>query len=319
MTAEPRLWNADVDHVFGNPFVPADGDVVTPAVEDRDVVAVTAATTGSLTLDGVDVGVFAFDAVRGGLHPAILDGRAPSAVDEVAIGRVVADVLDLDVGDRVTARAPGGASTELRVVGVAVSPSEAGEGVVMDFDGYQSLVTDATRNVVFVRFRDGAPPAVAARVSGTEGTAPSALSAPTAVLAFERVVPAPFVLAIVLAAMFVAALAYQLVATVYARRRDLAVLRALGADGRQLRSTIHWQARCLAAFGLIIGIPAGLAAGRQVHNAIAESVGVVPILRVPVVVVLAVIGGVVAVADVLAFAPARRAARAPARRQLRSG
>ena len=319
MTAEPRLWNADVDHAFGNPFVPADRDIVTPAVEDPDVVAVTAATIGSLTLDGVDVGVFAFDAVRGGLLPAILEGRAPSAVDEVALGRVVADDLGLDVGDNVTARGPDGEAIELQVVGLAVSPSEAGDGVVMDFDGYQSLVADATRNVVVVRFRDGAPPGAAARVSGTEGTAPSALTPPTSVLAFERVVPAPFVLAIVLAAMVVTALAYQLASTVYVRRRDLAVLRALGADGRQLRSTIHWQAFCVAGFGLVVGIPAGLAAGRWVHKAIADGVGVVPILRVPVVVVLAVIVGVVAVANVAALVPARRAARAPAGQQLREG
>jgi FtsX-like permease family len=319
MTAEPRLWNADVDHAFGNPFVPADRDIVTPAVEDPDVVAVTAATTGSLTLDGVDVGVFAFDAVRGGLLPAILEGRAPSAVDEVALGRVVADDLGLDVGDNVTARGPDGEAIELQVVGLAVSPSEAGDGVVMDFDSYQSFVADATRNVVFVRFRDGAPPGAAARVSGTEGTAPSALAPPTSVLAFERVVPAPFVLAIVLAAMVVTALGYQLGSTVYVRRRDLAVLRALGADGRQLRSTIHWQALCVAGIGLVVGIPAGLAAGRWVHNAIADGVGVVPVLRAPVVVVLAVIVGVVAVANVAALVPARRAARARAGQQLREG
>jgi putative ABC transport system permease protein len=94
------------------------------------------------------------------------------------------------------------------------------------------------------------------------------------------------------------------------------VLRALGADGRQLRSTIHWQACCVAGFGLVVGIPAGLAAGRWVHKAIADGVGVVPILRLPLVVVGVVIGGVVAVANVAALVPARRAARAPARRQL---
>jgi hypothetical protein len=319
MTAEPKLWNADVDHAFGNPFVPADRDIVTPAVEDPDVIAVTAATTGSLTLDGVDVGVFAFDAVRGGLLPAILEGRAPSAVDEVALGRVVADDLGLDVGDNVTARGPHGEAIELQVVGLAVSLSEAGDGVVMDFDGYQSLVADATRNVVVVRFRDGAPPGAAARVGGTEGTAPSALTPPTSVLAFERVVPAPFVLAIVLAAMAVTTLAYLLASTVYACRHDLAVLRALGADGRQLRSTIHWQAFCVAGFGLVVGIPAGLVAGRWVHEAIADSAGVVPILRMPVVVVLAVIVGVLAVANVAALVPARRAARASAGQQLREG
>ena len=131
--------------------------------------------------------------------------------------------------------------------------------------------------------------------------------------------PTPFVLAIVLAAMFVTALAYQLASTVYSRRRDLAVLHALGANDRQLRSTIHWQAFCVAGFGLIVGIPAGLAAGRWVHTSIADGVGVVPTLRVPVVLVLAVIVGVVAVANVAALVPAWRAARAPTGQQLREG
>jgi putative ABC transport system permease protein len=317
MTSHPMLWNNEADHAFGNPFVPADRDIVSPAADDTDVVAVTAATTGSLMLDGVDVGVFAFDPVRGGLMPAVLEGRPPSAADEIALGRVVADQLGLDVGDEVTAQGPHGTASQLKVVGLAVSPSDAGEGAVMSYDGYHSLVADATRNLVIVRFRDGAPPEAAARVSGTAGTAPTILTPPTSVLAFERVVAAPFVLAAVLAAMVATGLAYQLAWTAYARRRDLAVLRALGADSRQLRSMIHWQALWLAGFGLVVGTPAGLAAGRSVHKAIADDVGVVPVLREPAVVAIVVIVGAVVVAQISALAPARRAARASVSRQLR--
>ena len=224
MTDRPTLWGGDYDALYGNPFIPADHDIVTPVADHPDVDAVTASTTGAVTLNGLDVGAFAFDPIRGDLLPAVLEGRVPAAAEEVALGRVVARQLDVGVGETVTASRPDGADVELQVVGLAVSPSDAGNGVVMRFDGYQSLVADATRNVVVVRVRDGAPPGTAERISQMAATPAATVSVPTSVLAFERVVPAPFVLAIVLAAMVVAALGYHLASTVQGRRRDLAIL-----------------------------------------------------------------------------------------------
>ncbi|MGH9270674.1 MAG: FtsX-like permease family protein, partial [Ilumatobacteraceae bacterium] len=96
------------------------------------------------------------------------------------------------------------------------------------------------------------------------------------------------------------------------RTRDLAVLRALGADRRQLRATVHWQACCVAMLGLVIGVPIGVAVGSRIYYAITDSIGVVPSVSFPVVFVLVVVGGVLLVANLAALAPARRATRTPA-------
>ena len=75
----------------------------------------------------------------------------------------------------------------------------------------------------------------------------------------------------------------------------------------------------VAGLGLAIGLPAGLAAGRRVNETIADSVGVVPTVRLPVAVVLTMITGVVLVANLVAVTPARRAARLPTAQVLHQG
>ena len=312
MIDEPRLWGADFDESYGNPFVPAAGDIVTPVADDPDVAGVTAATSGSLTIDGTDVPVLAYESVRGGVLPVILDGRVPSAPDEIALGRLVAQRIDRSIGDTVVAAGPAGDQLELRVVGYTVTPGDGGDGASMTYDTFQSLTPDATRNLVFVDFRDGAPPDVADRIGRLIFTPPDTGRAPTTVLAFDRVVPAPYALAMVLAVMGTAALAYHVGSSVRRRGREFAILRALGADRRQVRGAVHWNASSVAAVGLIVGVPAGIAIGTRIHRSIADSVGVVPSVAVPVVLVLVVVAGVVAIANLAAASPARRATRSPA-------
>jgi hypothetical protein len=43
------------------------------------------------------------------------------------------------------------------------------------------------------------------------------------------------------------------------RRRDLALLKALGFTRRQISATIAWQATSTVAVGLLIGVPVGIA------------------------------------------------------------
>ncbi|MGH9272828.1 MAG: FtsX-like permease family protein, partial [Ilumatobacteraceae bacterium] len=154
--------------------------------------------------------------------------------------------------------------------------------------------------------------AASGRLAEIAFTPPETEPLPTSVAAFERVVPALYALAIVLALMAVAALAYHLGSSVRRRMRDLAILRALGADRRQLRATIHWQASCVAFIGLAVGIPAGIAIGSRIHNAIADSIGVVPSVSLPVLALVGVVVAVIVVANLAAMAPAGRATRAPA-------
>ena len=194
----------------------------------------TAAHLGSLTLNGRDVVPLAFDAVKGGLRPTTLEGRPPMSEDEVGLGAEVARRLGVGVGDEVDALGTVGTARPLRVVGIVVTPDSAGNGAAMSFDGYAELSPTATKNVVFIRFRDGAPADVADVVAAASYSPPGALVTPTSVRALQRVTAAPLVLGLVLAVLLTVASAYLIATSVSARSRDLAVLRALGCNRRQL-------------------------------------------------------------------------------------
>ena len=46
------------------------------------------------------------------------------------------------------------------------------------------------------------------------------------------------------------------------RRRELAVLRALGCSGRQLTASVRWHAFTVVAVAIVVGAPLGIAVGR---------------------------------------------------------
>jgi ABC-type antimicrobial peptide transport system permease subunit len=97
--------------------------------------------------------------------------------------------------------------------------------------------------------------------------------------------------------------------SVRARRRELAILRALGFTGRQMRDSVRVQALATMVVALAAGIPVGVALGRLAWRAFADQLGVAAGPVVPLGwIVVTVVGGV-AVALVAAALPARVAAR----------
>jgi ABC-type lipoprotein release transport system permease subunit len=118
----------------------------------------------------------------------------------------------------------------------------------------------------------------------------------------------PLVLASVLTLLAVGTIAQTLVTSVRRRRRDLAILKAVGFVGRQVRASVAWQATAIAGAGLIVGLPLGVAAGRWAWILLAQGFSIEPVsvispgllLAVPVVLLLA---------NAVAAIPARTAAR----------
>jgi predicted lysophospholipase L1 biosynthesis ABC-type transport system permease subunit len=119
----------------------------------------------------------------------------------------------------------------------------------------------------------------------------------------------PAVIAGFLAALALIAVGHALVTAVRRRRRDLALLKTLGFDRRQVRATIAWQATTLAVVGLVIGIPTGIVLGRLVWQAIADSTGVSTSITVPGFALAATAVAAVLLANLMASIPARVAAR----------
>ena len=60
----------------------------------------------------------------------------------------------------------------------------------------------------------------------------------------------------------VATMTHVLLTSARRRRRDLAMLKALGLVRRQVLGVVEWQAVTLAATALLFGVPLGLLAGR---------------------------------------------------------
>ena len=102
------------------------------------------------------------------------------------------------------------------------------------------------------------------------------------------------------------------------RRRELALLKTIGFNRRQLGATVAWQATILATVGLVLGIPAGLLAGRAVWRLVADGLGVSTTTTVPVPALILTALGAFVLVNLIAFFPARAAARTPPAIALRS-
>jgi ABC-type antimicrobial peptide transport system permease subunit len=128
----------------------------------------------------------------------------------------------------------------------------------------------------------------------------------------------PLALAIGLAAAAVLALALTVLTSVRQRRRQLAVLKALGLRRGQLRAIVAWQVSIILVIAAAIGVPAGIAAGRWAWATFGGVVGFVPASAVPVLPVVLGFVALLAAGNLLAVAPALIAARTPPAAALRA-
>jgi hypothetical protein len=169
-----------------------------------------------------------------------------------------------------------------------------------------------------VRFRPGTSRAERARLTHVlQGIAQHDLQAlrleqrPIAIDNYAAVRSTPLVLSLLLGGLAAVTLAHLIVSVVRRRRRDLAVVRALGMTRGQVRRSVVVSACLVAGAALLVGIPLGLAAGRLSWAAFARNLGVVPDLRLPVTALLVIIPAAALGAAVIALAPAFLAARRP--------
>lgn len=293
-----------------------------------------ALTVDQVALDGVRVPAVGILSGEGpGL--TIVAGRSPDGPGEVALGGRTMDRLGVGVGDRIIAGDIEG-GMELTVVGQAVFPgigtysgadrTEVGKGAVLDAGtlaevgegfGFRSVVLDAAD-----------PAAVDSGLASiTAGYEPMVEEGsieierepqrPSDVLNLERVRGTPTVISAVLATLAGAAFAFVLVSGVRSRRRELALLKTFGFRGRDVAGTVIWQSSLTAVIALVVGIPLGIAAGRQSWAALADALGIDPEVRVPLA-VLAVPVVVLLLANLVAVVPGAIAARTRPALALRS-
>jgi len=223
----------------------------------------------------------------------------------------VLDVLGVDLGDSVEARL-GMHRVRMRIVGRAVMPESVCSCPrprgAMTFQAFKQLSPHARPYVFEARLAPGADRA--ATVARLERAYVHPAPGPPKTIAdFEGIRSLPVIVSALLAAIAAATLAHTLVTAIRRRRRQLAVLKTLGFDRRQLLLTVAWQATTFAAIGVIVGLPLGIAAGRWAWYLFAEQIDVAPEPVTPVPLVLFVVPAAVLLANLVAALPAWSAAR----------
>jgi hypothetical protein len=282
---EPFRYGANYDAFLGD----NGADTLPEGIVDRldanpDVTALTLFAGAQARVGERTVPLVGVEAIRGEGQPPLLSGRMPASDDEIAFGRLTARELGVDVGGDVTM--VGATTTRVfRVTGIAVVPGlGSNDGV-----GLGGVVTMGG----LTRLDDAAQPqnaAVNLRVSREEffssipefaggPTGPESL--PASIVNVTRVRSIPFLLAAVLAVLALLTVSHAMLTSMRARRRDLAILRSLGADRGWITRAVHWQATLLTVLPVVIGIPIGIIVGRQVFTRFADSMGAVDDAAIP--------------------------------------
>lgn len=270
----------------------------------------------------------------------VVSGRLPTAADEVALGNLTADELGVDVGDEVniTSRYGGRTGTVTGfVVLPTVGPLESdraslGNGLLLPpafldelmAGAAESLgmsgaaIADSLGSFVVIDLEEGVDPGAWLREHEESmvawdpfGTPPLAYAEPvrpSVVIDIEAMQSVPTLLAAVIAAAMSVSVVAGVVAGTRARRRELAILRALGGSARQVRASVRWHALAVVATGLVLGLAPGVALGRAAYSAFARSIGVAADPRVPLGLLGVLVVAVLALGVAAAALPGRRVA-----------
>ena len=312
---------------YGSPFDAVvsgfSGDVLEEGgdelLADPQVARLGLGVNGLARVGGEEVNSHAFESLKGDMSFTLLEGHAPSGGAEVVLGATTSARAGVGLGDEVEIEGLAG-SLRATVVGTAVFPvvderSSPGRGVLLGREDFEAISSDEEINSdVLIDWADDvdaeAANAALAEQTGTEVFAPRL---PSDVNNLKDVEALPRILAIFLALLATLAVIHALVSTVRMRRQEIAVLRTLGFERRQLSATLSWQATTIGAVGLAIGVPLGLVVGRVVWRAVAGDIGVVDDPLTPTLAVVALVLGTLAVLNLAAVVPGRSARRvAPA-------
>ena len=292
-----------------------------------------------LPVDGTVVPALGLQRQLGAVQPPTTSGRALSAPDQIELGTVTLRQLGKKVGDRV--RIGIGPYTRTVVITGTVTLPSFGVGAADHPSlGHGAMVPEATLLVamgqaaghpgeseslpvlpsaVVIDLAPGTTGAqraalvsriVSATLDGTPGgTYELQHARASAIVNTEQMGGQPLALAVGLAAAAVLSLALTVLSLVRRRRRELALLKALGMTRGQVRAVIAWQTTLTLLIAVAVGGALGIAGGRLAWRAFAGSLGIVPIVEVPVAALVVGLAALVLAGNLLAALPATVAAR----------
>ncbi len=343
LTATPALYGDSYQLIiYGSGLGIPEHSVVTQLEHNPHINRISRGFGESVLVNGVSVQGIGASSLRGPLLLSTISGTYPETDGQVALGAVTMRAANAHVGSvvRVTVRSPrgGSRSVPLHVVGEVAFPTGVGNGAIslgvgaaFSTRGLQDAVCPlGTRQAVCQRASAathsfsllvaasndrGGRAAIAHYLNVFQSNA-NRPTLPGPLVNFGQAVNFPLILGVVVSLFGMATLLHLLVVTVPRRRRDMGILKSLGFLNHQIGATVYWQATTVAAVGLVIGIPLGVAAGRLTWNAFAQNIGVVPVSVVDADVILLLGLGALVVANLLAIGPALAVSKARSGRLL---
>ncbi len=254
-----------------------------------------------------------------GFEVAVIDGRRFSQPGEVVAGYALARDQDLAPG-AATTLVIDGVDVEVTVVGIYREASNLGQllmGDVAILDGVGSdlqplqyhllLAPDAEATAVADRLRELTDEALSPVVVA-EGDLGILDTLPTIVAG----------LALALAAIAAIGVSSTVWMGVQERRRDTALLKAVGMSGRQVVASVLTGVAIVASVAYLAALPVGLLGTNVLLDVLSRQLGFGPLTaRVAVGELLLILPAILAVAMAAAVIPARRASRIPVAEALR--
>ncbi len=315
--------NANIDSALRSDWVvaPLQQDGLSPTVAQAvdalpETASVTTFRVTPATLDGGTVQVT-------GIDPATVDQHLDVDVKSGAVSALGAHELGVlertatehhwHVGDHVTMNFVETGAQDFTVAVIYGLQNPLGEYTIAE-QAYAANVAHQSDQAVFVIDSPGvSQDAARTAIEGALAATPTArLRTPAEFKAdiasqIDKLLNLIYVLLFLAVVIALFGIANTLALSVVERRRELGLLRAVGMQRRQVRSSIRWEAVLVALLGTAVGTALGLAFGWALVKAM-SSQGIdqlaIPGMRL---VVIAVVAGLAAVAA--AALPARRAAR----------
>jgi hypothetical protein len=246
-------------------------------------------------------------------------------------------MLHKSIGDTVVVTSPRSKPTTLQIVGTATMPAfgqaggshlEMGIGAVMNYTLIPLFERDIFDlppgpNAILIRYKHGVSVeqgqkslqhAVDLAGGGSgPGAAPNNLiqnlERPAEIVNYRALGNTPIELGAVISGGALVALGLTLLSSVRRRRRDIALLKALGFSRRQVVVTIAVQSTIAVGLGALVGLPVGIVVGRSLWDLFANSIHAVPHVVVPTSTLLIIAAVALVMANAIAALPARIAAR----------
>ena len=295
-------WNWDV--LAGNPSDTGHDEASLARTLSRDhfvsaysTIAILAGDRqGTAVIDGEVVPtLLAFDPLKGSVYPPLVQGRAPRAADEIVLGTHTLQTLGRRIGQWV--KVEGVPVPRFRVVGTMVVPSVGdvftngmGDGAWVYGPAVMAAVDRGSGGPGSGPGQTGAPPTVfnlfaVQFVTGTSVTADTArlrqqfgddvlqFVPAEDVVNLQDVDALPLILAGLVGAVGLLTLGNVLLVSVRRRSRELAILKTIGFDRRQVAVAVACQAIFSGVIALLLGLPAGVVTGRWAWGLISTAAG----------------------------------------------